>query len=121
MADTAAVGPDWGPLASRIRDEATDSWDDKVAVDRFRELGGHPGVPGPGHPGHATTGRALGAGRLRERLAGCRHDDLGTAQPPGPYHNVVPACRHRDRVAHLHRRGLLAGTRSSLVCRRRDR
>jgi hypothetical protein len=41
MADTAAVGPDWGPLASRIRDEATDSWDDKVAVDRFRELGGH--------------------------------------------------------------------------------
>jgi pyruvate/2-oxoglutarate dehydrogenase complex dihydrolipoamide dehydrogenase (E3) component len=41
MAGTAAVGPDWEPVARRIRDEATDSWDDKVAVDRFTGKGGH--------------------------------------------------------------------------------
>jgi pyruvate/2-oxoglutarate dehydrogenase complex dihydrolipoamide dehydrogenase (E3) component len=41
MAGTAAVRPDWRPVASRIRDEATDSWDDKVAVDRFTGKGGH--------------------------------------------------------------------------------
>jgi choline dehydrogenase-like flavoprotein len=40
MAGATAVGPDWGPVARRIRDEATDSWDDKVAVDRFTGKGG---------------------------------------------------------------------------------
>ena len=28
MAGTATVTPDWGPVARRIRDEATDDWDD---------------------------------------------------------------------------------------------
>jgi pyruvate/2-oxoglutarate dehydrogenase complex dihydrolipoamide dehydrogenase (E3) component len=41
MAGTSTVDPDWGPVARRIRDEATDSWDDKVAVDRFTLKGGH--------------------------------------------------------------------------------
>jgi pyruvate/2-oxoglutarate dehydrogenase complex dihydrolipoamide dehydrogenase (E3) component len=40
-AGSSVVTPDWGPVARRIRDEATDSWDDKVAVDRFEEKGGH--------------------------------------------------------------------------------
>lgn len=40
MAGQAAVSPDWAPVARRIRDEATDSWDDKVAVDRFTGKGG---------------------------------------------------------------------------------
>lgn len=31
----ASVTPDWAPVAKRIRDEATDSWDDQVAVDRL--------------------------------------------------------------------------------------
>src|SRR5436305_13826586 len=34
MAGTSTVAPDWAPVAARIRDEATDSWNDKVAVDR---------------------------------------------------------------------------------------
>lgn len=29
------IRPDWSVVASRIRDEATDNWDDTVAVDRF--------------------------------------------------------------------------------------
>ncbi|MDI1462025.1 NAD(P)/FAD-dependent oxidoreductase [Catellatospora sp. KI3] len=40
MAGHAEVFPDWAPVALRIRDEATDSWDDKVAVDRFTNRGG---------------------------------------------------------------------------------
>jgi pyruvate/2-oxoglutarate dehydrogenase complex dihydrolipoamide dehydrogenase (E3) component len=32
--------PDWAPVADRIRAEATDNWDDKVAVDRFTGKGG---------------------------------------------------------------------------------
>jgi pyruvate/2-oxoglutarate dehydrogenase complex dihydrolipoamide dehydrogenase (E3) component len=41
MAGTSTVSPDWTPVAHRIRAEATDSWDDKVAVDRFTGKGGH--------------------------------------------------------------------------------
>jgi pyruvate/2-oxoglutarate dehydrogenase complex dihydrolipoamide dehydrogenase (E3) component len=40
-AGSSVVNPDWAPVARRIRDEATDSWDDKVAVDRFEGKGGH--------------------------------------------------------------------------------
>jgi pyruvate/2-oxoglutarate dehydrogenase complex dihydrolipoamide dehydrogenase (E3) component len=40
MAGSAAVRPDWAPVAGRIRDEATDGWDDKVAAGRFTGLGG---------------------------------------------------------------------------------
>ncbi len=40
MAGAAAVRPDWAPVARRIRVEATDDWDDKVAVDRFTGKGG---------------------------------------------------------------------------------
>src|SRR5258708_5086855 len=40
MAGSAQVRPDWAPVARRIRDEATDDWDDKVAVDRFTGKGG---------------------------------------------------------------------------------
>jgi len=40
MSGTATVHPDWRPVARRIRDEATDNWDDKVAVDRFTGKGG---------------------------------------------------------------------------------
>jgi pyruvate/2-oxoglutarate dehydrogenase complex dihydrolipoamide dehydrogenase (E3) component len=40
MAGTSTVRPDWRPVARRIRDEATDNWDDKVAVDRFTAKGG---------------------------------------------------------------------------------
>jgi len=41
MAGASTVDPDWAAVARRIRDEATDSWDDKVAVDRFTGTGGH--------------------------------------------------------------------------------
>jgi pyruvate/2-oxoglutarate dehydrogenase complex dihydrolipoamide dehydrogenase (E3) component len=40
MAGHAEVSPDWAPVAARIRDEATDGWNDQVAVDRFVGKGG---------------------------------------------------------------------------------
>ena len=39
MAGKATVDADWAPVAARIRDEATDSWDDKVAADRLTGKG----------------------------------------------------------------------------------
>ena len=40
MAGEAEVTPQWAPVARRVRDEATDSWDDRVAVERFEKRGG---------------------------------------------------------------------------------
>lgn len=40
LGGSATVTPDWSPVAKRIRDEATDSWDDRVAVERFEKKGG---------------------------------------------------------------------------------
>jgi pyruvate/2-oxoglutarate dehydrogenase complex dihydrolipoamide dehydrogenase (E3) component len=40
LAGSSTVRPDWAPVAGRIRDEATDNWDDQVAADRFTGQGG---------------------------------------------------------------------------------
>ncbi|CCH22327.1 dihydrolipoyl dehydrogenase family protein [Micromonospora lupini] len=56
LAGTAQVRPDWAPVAKRIREEATDNWDDKVAVERFTGKGGR-FVRG--------SGRLDGPGRVR--------------------------------------------------------
>jgi pyruvate/2-oxoglutarate dehydrogenase complex dihydrolipoamide dehydrogenase (E3) component len=39
LAGTSTVEPDWTPVHVRIRDEATDDWDDQVAVDRLVKAG----------------------------------------------------------------------------------
>lgn len=39
LAGTASVQPDWTVVADRIRDEATDDWDDAVAVKRVEDAG----------------------------------------------------------------------------------
>jgi len=41
FAGESVVKPDWKPVARRIRDVATDNWDDRVAVERFEGKGGH--------------------------------------------------------------------------------
>jgi pyruvate/2-oxoglutarate dehydrogenase complex dihydrolipoamide dehydrogenase (E3) component len=40
LAGRSQIDPDWAPVADRVREEATDNWDDKVAVDRFTGKGG---------------------------------------------------------------------------------
>jgi pyruvate/2-oxoglutarate dehydrogenase complex dihydrolipoamide dehydrogenase (E3) component len=39
MSGHATVTPDWGVVARRIRDDATDNWDDTVAVERLEAKG----------------------------------------------------------------------------------
>jgi len=39
FAGSAQVQPDWSQVAKRVREEATDDWDDKVAVERLEESG----------------------------------------------------------------------------------
>jgi pyruvate/2-oxoglutarate dehydrogenase complex dihydrolipoamide dehydrogenase (E3) component len=58
LAGRSQIYPDWAPVALRIREEATDNWDDKVAVDRFTGKGG---ILFRGHgtitaPGEVTVG-----------------------------------------------------------------
>ena len=67
MAGSSRVVPDWAPVAQRIRKEATDSWDDKVAVDRFVAKGGR-FARGHGRitaPGEVTVTGPDGAGPPR--------------------------------------------------------
>lgn len=58
MAGRATAVPDFGPVADRIRDEATTDWNDQAAVDRFTGKGGT-FVRGRGRltgPGQVTVG-----------------------------------------------------------------
>src|SRR5207248_773225 len=41
FAGESTVNADWTPVARRIRDVATDNWNDRVAVERFERKGGH--------------------------------------------------------------------------------
>jgi pyruvate/2-oxoglutarate dehydrogenase complex dihydrolipoamide dehydrogenase (E3) component len=64
MAGTSTVTPDWSPVALRIREEATDYWNDKVAADRFESKGGHL-VRGRGTitgPGEVTVASSVPGG-----------------------------------------------------------
>ena len=53
LAGSAQAQPDWAPVARRIREEATDDWDDAVAVQRLEDSGvrfvrGRGRLAGPG-------------------------------------------------------------------------
>jgi pyruvate/2-oxoglutarate dehydrogenase complex dihydrolipoamide dehydrogenase (E3) component len=67
MAGSAVITPDYTPVGDRIRNEATDDWNDQAAVDRFTGKGGV---------------FARGAGRLTGRLADGR---LGVEVAGVPY------------------------------------
>ena len=63
MAGRSEIHPDWAPVARRIRDEATDTWDDTVAAERFTGKGGIL-VRGRGRitaPGEVTVTSVTGA------------------------------------------------------------
>jgi pyruvate/2-oxoglutarate dehydrogenase complex dihydrolipoamide dehydrogenase (E3) component len=58
LAGVAEVRPDWSVVAARVRDEATDDWDDTVAVERLEKAGVHV-VKGAGRldgPGRVAVG-----------------------------------------------------------------
>jgi pyruvate/2-oxoglutarate dehydrogenase complex dihydrolipoamide dehydrogenase (E3) component len=91
MAGRAEIVPDWAPVARRIREEATDDWDDTVAADRFTGKGGIL-VRGHGRitaPGEVTVtpagGSAAGEAQvLRARLGIVLATGTAAAVPPIP-------------------------------------
>ena len=75
------VVPDWEPVARRIRDEATDDWDDRVAVERFEGKGGT-FVRGTGHSSRQTPSpSATTLHRPPGHRAGHRHRARHPADP----------------------------------------
>jgi pyruvate/2-oxoglutarate dehydrogenase complex dihydrolipoamide dehydrogenase (E3) component len=100
IAGTSALEPDWGPVARRIRDEATDSWNDKVAVDRFTGKGGQ-FVRGRGRitgRGEVTVDTADGAQVFRPRRGVLVNTVTEPAIPPIPGLARTPYWTNREAV-----------------------
>jgi pyruvate/2-oxoglutarate dehydrogenase complex dihydrolipoamide dehydrogenase (E3) component len=97
MAGQAEARPDWAPVAARIRDEATDDWNDQVAVDRFTAKGGHfvRGRATLTGPRRVTVGHQEFIARRGVALA------TGTraAVPPIPGLSETPYWTNRDAIA----------------------
>jgi pyruvate/2-oxoglutarate dehydrogenase complex dihydrolipoamide dehydrogenase (E3) component len=93
LAGRATEEPDLAPVARRIRDEATDDWNDKVAVDRFEAKGG---------TFARGAGRLAGrddAGRLRVEVDGRTHTAANVIVATG----TAPAIPPIDGLADLPR------------------
>ncbi|MEP7178891.1 MAG: NAD(P)/FAD-dependent oxidoreductase [Pseudonocardiales bacterium] len=96
MAGTSAVTADWRPVADRIRAEATDNWDDKVAVDRFEAKGGR-FVRGSGTlTGHGTV--AVGERLFRAARGIVLATGTSAAIPPIPGLADVPYWANRNAI-----------------------
>jgi len=111
MAGTADVRADWAPVATRIRSEATDSWDDTVAVERFERTGGRlvrgratldgPGTVRVGETElHAARGVVVATGRTRRHRARLTRRWCRCARPAPP----PPAPRRAARRPRAPRR-----------------
>jgi pyruvate/2-oxoglutarate dehydrogenase complex dihydrolipoamide dehydrogenase (E3) component len=101
MAGKSAVDPDWSPVALRIREEATDYWNDKVAADRFTGKGGHL-VRGSGKitgPGQVTVATAAGSRVLQARKGIVINSGTEPAIPPIEGLAGTPYWTNRDIVA----------------------
>ncbi|MFI9306436.1 dihydrolipoyl dehydrogenase family protein [Streptomyces triculaminicus] len=97
MAGSASVSPDWAPVAARVRDEATDDWDDRVAADRFTGKGGRL-VRGRGRlagPGRVEVDGQVFAARRGIVIATGTRPQI----PPVPGLDEVPYWTNRDAIA----------------------
>jgi pyruvate/2-oxoglutarate dehydrogenase complex dihydrolipoamide dehydrogenase (E3) component len=96
MAGASVVAPDWAPVASRIRAEATDDWDDTVAADRFTDAGGtlfrgHGRITGPGEV-------TVGGDVLRARRGIVINIGTAPAVPPIPGLAGTPFWTNREII-----------------------
>jgi pyruvate/2-oxoglutarate dehydrogenase complex dihydrolipoamide dehydrogenase (E3) component len=103
MSGTARVDPDWAPVARRIRDEATDDWDDKVAVDRFTGKGGilvrgHGRISGPGEVTVTPAGPDGADQVLRARRGIVINTGTAPAVPPIPGLAGTPFWTNREAI-----------------------
>ncbi|OII66364.1 NAD(P)/FAD-dependent oxidoreductase [Streptomyces sp. CC77] len=97
MAGDSQVVADFAPVAARIRDEATDDWNDQVAVDRFTRKGGHfvrgrARLAGPGRV--EADGQVLAVRRAVVLATGSRPQI-----PPVPGLDQVPYWTNRQAVS----------------------
>ncbi len=97
LAGDADVRPDWNLVAGRIRSEATDNWDDTVAVERFTGKGGQ-FVRGRGTITGARTVSAAGREFIPRRAI---MTNTGTEPmiPPVPGLAGVPYWTNREATA----------------------
>jgi pyruvate/2-oxoglutarate dehydrogenase complex dihydrolipoamide dehydrogenase (E3) component len=96
MAGASAVSPSWAPVATRIRAEATDNWDDTVAANRFADAGG---TLFRGHgqitaPGEVTVGGDV----LRARRGIVINTGTSPAVPPVPGLADTPFWTNREII-----------------------
>lgn len=101
LAGSATVRSDWGPVAARIRAEATDNWDDTVAVERFEKAGGR-FVRGWGRitaPGEVTVTTPNGTRVFHAARAIVLNPGSVPAIPPIPDLDDIPYWTNRDAVA----------------------
>ncbi|WP_435057736.1 dihydrolipoyl dehydrogenase family protein [Streptomyces sp. bgisy060] len=97
MAGQAEVTTDFAPVAARIRDEATDDWNDQVAVDRFTGKGGHfvRGRARLAGPGRVEADGQVFAARRGVVLATGSRPQI----PPVPGLDQVPYWTNRQAIA----------------------
>jgi len=103
MAGAAKIDPDWAPVARRIRDEATDDWDDTVAADRFTGKGGilvrgHGRISGPGEVTVTLPGPDGGRQVLRARRGIVIATGTAPAVPPIPGLAGTPYWTNREAI-----------------------
>jgi Pyruvate/2-oxoglutarate dehydrogenase complex, dihydrolipoamide dehydrogenase (E3) component, and related enzymes len=97
LAGSADVRPDWATVARRIRDEATDNWDDKVAVDRLTDKGMR-FIRGRAEIRSTTQVEVAGVGTLTAGRALVVTTGTTSAIPPIPGLADVPYWTNRDAV-----------------------
>ncbi|WP_306362486.1 NAD(P)/FAD-dependent oxidoreductase [Nocardia sp. CC227C] len=100
LAGSATVRHDWTPVARRVRDEATDDWNDAAAVERFEKAGGR-FVRGWGRisaPGEVTVDTADGPRVFRAERAIVLNPGTAPMIPPISGLDRTPFWTNRDAV-----------------------
>jgi len=101
LAGAAQVQPDWGPVATRVRREATDDWNDEVAVRRLEGQGVRV-VHGVGRlvaPGQVVVTTPDGEQAYRARRGVVLNPGTEPAVPPIEGLAGTPYWTNRDAVA----------------------
>jgi len=97
LAGEVSITKDFAPVAKRIRDEATDNWDDQVAVDRFEQAGGR-FIRGTGIVTGPKTVR-VGDLELEASTAIVLNTGTSPAVPPIPGLAETPFWTNREAIA----------------------
>ncbi|HEV2783133.1 MAG TPA: NAD(P)/FAD-dependent oxidoreductase [Actinophytocola sp.] len=100
LAGSAQVRPDWAPVAARIRHDATDDWDDRVAVERLEGSGAR-FVRGRGRitaPGEVVVTTSDGERRFRAAKGIVVNPGTDPAVPDIPGLEGTPFWTNREAV-----------------------